>query len=122
MRLTIPLGILCILLSGVAVASPSLVSGPLIYDTGGSGTPVPAADAPTITCSYQENTSPVVSVPATPVSSNDSAICKWDLASVTRAVHAYQVWAGNMWGQSAKVPFGFSAVAPAGMTGLRVTP
>lgn len=99
------------LISTAAHASPSLVSDPW---------PLPPAAQPS-TCLYQEGTSAAVSVPVTK-NVDGSVYCKWDLASVTRAAHSYQVWVSNPWGESAKIPFAFSAAVPAGTTGLQVVP
>jgi hypothetical protein len=104
------LAVLVVFCAGAANASPFLVSGPW---------PLPPAQQPT-TCSYQEGAT-VVTVPVS-VNPDASVYCKWDLASISRAAHNYQVWASNVWGDSAQSPFSFSAQVPAVASGLVVTP
>lgn len=95
--------------AGAVQAAPFLVSDPY----------PPTAAQPT-SCMYQEGSNPAVSVPVTTGAAG--GFCKFDLATVARAPHDYQVWVSNAWGVSVKVPFSFSAQVPAATSGLAVTP
>lgn len=94
--------------SGQALGTPFVVSDPW-----------PATGPQPTHCVYQEGAAAEV---ATPVAlQNDGRVyCRIDVAGVTRAAHSWQVWASNLWGVSAKVPFAFSAAPPTAVLGLRI--
>lgn len=101
---------LVVLVAGPALSVPYLISDPW-----------PLTGPQPTSCVWQEGTAAELVIPVAS-QANNQVYCKIDLGDVTRAAHNWQVWARNLWGDSAKVPFSFSAVPPTAASNLRVSP